>query len=151
MTLVTLKNRDNQVAKRNDNWLTFNDIFSDFFDRAYTPAWTVEQTKPLSNIYETKENYTIEMAIPGIKKEEIAINLDKNILTISSTKEEVNDENVLYERREFKYYNFERSYTLPKSADLEKIKANFKEGILEIVITKKEEAKDKPARQIKIS
>ncbi|OFY92286.1 MAG: hypothetical protein A2236_06750 [Bacteroidetes bacterium RIFOXYA2_FULL_33_7] len=126
-------------------------MFSDFFDHAYTNVLANSQLKPLSNIYETKEYYKIEMAIPGIKKEDVVINLEKNILSISRTSEDLNDENILYERREFKYNNFERLYTLPKSADLEKINASFNNGILEIVIYKKEEAKDKPAREIKIS
>ena len=107
--------------------------------------------KPLSNIYENKDNFKIEMAIPGVKKENIKINLDKNVLSISSEVENENVENNnLYERREFNYSNFERLFTLPKSADLEKIDANFHDGMLEITILKREEAKDKPARAIEI-
>jgi HSP20 family protein len=107
--------------------------------------------KPLSNIFENKDNFKIELAIPGLKKENIKINLDKNVLSISSEIENENvEENNLYQRREFNYSSFESVFTLPKSADLENIQANFRDGMLEITITKSEEAKDKPARSIEI-
>lgn len=150
MTLLSLKNRENEVARRN-NWLTFDDIFNNFFETTNNHVWNHQMVKPLSNIYENKDNFKIEMAIPGVKKENIKINLDKNVLSISSEVENENVENNnLYERREFNYSNFERLFTLPKSADLEKIDANFHDGMLEITILKREEAKDKPARTIEI-
>jgi len=148
MTLISLKNRENDVVKRN-NVLTFDDIFNHFFETSNN--WNYQQVKPLSNIFENKDNFKIELAIPGVKKENIKINLDKNVLSISSEIENENvEENNLFQRREFNYSNFERSFTLPKSADLENIQANFRDGMLEITITKREEAKDKPARSIEI-
>lgn len=148
MTLISLKNRENEVARRN-NFLTFDDIFNNFFETSNSLNY--QQVKPLSNIFENKDNFKIELAIPGVKKENIKINLDKNVLSISSEIENENvEENNLYQRREFNYSSFERAFTLPKSADLENIQANFRDGMLEITITKREEAKDKPARSIEI-
>ena len=149
MTLVSLKNRNNEVTRRN-NRLTFDDLFNNFFETTHEPVWKTEQVKPLSNILETKDEFKIEMAVPGVKKEDIKINLEKNVLTISSNLEQDADESIVYSRNEFNYSNFERAFILPKIADSEKINANFRDGILEVTITKKEEAKEKPARAIEV-
>jgi HSP20 family protein len=107
---------------------------------------------PAVNITEGKEDYKIEVAAPGLGKEDFKISLDNNVLNISSEKEvknESKDENVL--RREFSYSSFSRSFSLPDSVNGDKIKANHNDGILSIVIPKRDEAKVKPVRDIKIS
>ncbi len=87
-----------------------------------------------------------------MEKKDFAIDLNNNLLTISSQKEWENEENTdKFMRREFSYTSFKRSFSLPETADSNKIKATYKEGILTINIPKKEEAKEKPARQISIS
>jgi HSP20 family protein len=78
--------------------------------------------------------------------------LNNNVLEISSekeVKEDKDDEKIM--RREFRYSSFKRLFTLPDTADIDKIKASYKDGILNIIIPKKEEAKVKPVRQISIS
>lgn len=123
-----------------DNWMPR------FFD------WETGQNMPAVNITEGKEDYKIEVAAPGLSKGDFKINLENNVLTISSEKEvknESKDENVL--RREFSYTSFSRSFTLPESVNGDKIKATHNDGILSIVIPKKEEAMVKPAKEIKIS
>jgi HSP20 family protein len=92
------------------------------------------------------------MAVPGLKKSDFQIELDNQVLSISTeTKEEQENQEENYTRREFGYASFKRSFTLPESVDEEKINASYSEGILNIHLPKKEEAKQRPARSIKIS
>lgn len=130
----------------------WNDLFNDNFFKT-TNLSQASVTMPAVNIKETAENYTIELAAPGKKKEDFKIQLDHNLLTISSEdKSETTDENKEenYTRREYKYSSFSRSFTLPDAADGEKITANYQEGVLNVVIHKKDEAKVKPTRLIEI-
>jgi HSP20 family protein len=107
---------------------------------------------PAVNIAEGKEDYRIEVAAPGLEKNDFKINLDHNVLTISSEKEHNKEEkNDNYTRKEFSYSSFKRSFTLPESVEGEKISASHKNGVLFITIPKREEAKVKPAREIAIA
>jgi HSP20 family protein len=104
------------------------------------------------NIVEGKEDFTIEVAAPGLAKEDYKINLNHNVLTISSSKENKKEEkNDKYTRKEFSYSSFSRSFTLPESVEPEKISASCKDGILYVNIPKREEAKVKPPREIAIA
>jgi len=121
----------------------FPGFFLDFDKRMVTPA---------VNIIEGKDDFRIEVAAPGLDKADFRINVENNVLTISAEKEVKNEENdERFMRREFNYASFSRSFTLPDSMDTEKISAKHKDGVLNVVIPKKEEAKEKPARTIKIS
>ena len=94
----------------------------------------------------------VEMAVPGLKKSDFHIELDNQVVSISTeAKEEQERQEENYTRREFGYSSFKRSFTLPESVDEEKINATYNEGILSIHLPKKEEAKQRPARSIKIS
>jgi HSP20 family protein len=107
---------------------------------------------PKVNIKETADAYFVEMAVPGLKKSDFQIDLDNQILSIATEVEEENEtKEQNYTRREFGYSSFKRSFTLPETVDDGKIKANYNEGILSIHLPKKEEAKQKPPRNIKIS
>ena len=122
------------------------DLMPNFFDVE------TRYSVPAVNIVENKDDYRIEVAAPGLNKEDFKVNLENNVLTVSSEKEEKredNDERIM--RREFSYASFERSFTLPVTVDADKIKATHKDGILQITIPKKEEAKQKPMRQIKVA
>lgn len=106
---------------------------------------------PAVNIKEENDKFVMEMAAPGLKKEDFHINLDNYQLTVSSeAKEKKEEEKDNYTRREFLYTSFSRSFTLPKSIDAEKIKADYKNGVLSITLPKKEE-EAKLTKQIKIS
>ncbi len=106
---------------------------------------------PAVNIKEENDKFVLEMAAPGMKKDDFKINLDNYQLTISAeTKDEKKEKEDSYTRREFVYSSFSRSFTLPKSVDIEKIKADYKNGVLNIVLPKKEE-EAKLTKQIKIS
>jgi HSP20 family protein len=106
---------------------------------------------PAVNIKEENNKFVLEMAAPGLKKDDFNINLDNYVLTISSEKkEEQKEDKDNYTRREFLYTSFSRSFTLPKTVDIDKIKADYKNGILTVTLPKKEE-EAKLTKQIKIS
>ncbi|MDB9932506.1 MAG: Hsp20/alpha crystallin family protein [Flavobacteriales bacterium] len=94
---------------------------------------------PLANINESDVSHTIELAVPGLKKEDIKIELKENRLTISAdVKKEANKENSKNVRKEFSYHSFKRSFNLPKLVDIEKIEAKNENGLLTVIIPKKE-------------
>jgi HSP20 family protein len=106
---------------------------------------------PAVNIKEGNDKFVLELAAPGMKKDDFKINLDNYQLTISAeTRDEKKEKEDNYTRREFVYNSFSRSFTLPKTIDIEKIKADYKNGVLNIVLPKKEE-EAKLTKQIKIS
>ena len=140
-------------ANRRTTWLpnVFDDIFgNDWWSETLNSAWT--STRPAVNIAETEQEYRVELAAPGLNKKDFKIDLSKNILTITSEKEDMNEEkNGNYMRKEFSYSSFKRSFTLPDTVNGEKIKAEHDNGILTIHIPKKPEAVEKGPRQISIS
>lgn len=131
-----------------DDW---NNLF-DWNNRNFSNNYT---TLPSVNIQENADEFVVEMAAPGMKKDDFQVELHNNVLTIKSemknerSEEEKNDN---YTRREFSYQSFQRSFNLNnKVVDDSKIEAKYQDGILRLVLPKKEEAKEKPARLIKIS
>jgi len=148
------------LIKRNGNsmnqWpLLFDDFFNrDFFNWGLSNFSDTNTTVPGVNIKETKDSFEVEVAAPGMDKKDFKIQLDGNLLTISSERtdqREENNEEEKYSRKEFSYQSFQRSFTLPKDVvDEDKIEAKYENGLLHLVIPKKEEAKQKPPRQIQI-
>ena len=149
------------LIRRNRNFLPALSRFwddDDFFNRGMinwdTNFSNSDSTLPAVNIKETENSYKVEMAAPGMKKQDFKIELDNNVLTISSEKSEESQEgngNERYSRREFSYQSFQRSFTLPKEVvDEDKIEAHYREGVLQLNIPKKEKAKQKPPRKIEI-
>ncbi|MBY0347893.1 MAG: Hsp20 family protein [Hydrotalea flava] len=145
------------LVKSNNMTPVFNRLFDDFFNNDWAD-WGLRNfsgegsTLPKVNIKEDDNGYTVEMAAPGMKKEDFNVNLDKQVLTISAeAKEEKEEKKANYSRKEFNYQSFQRSFSLPETADDEKISAQYKDGILNIYIPKKEEAKPKPAKTIAIA
>ncbi len=134
----------------------FPSLIDEFFGRDVFPGFFFDvdkrMTAPAVNIIEGKDDFRIEVAAPGLDKKDFRIDLENNVLTISSEKESRNEEKEeRFMRREFNYASFSRSFALPESVDGEKISAKHADGILLVTIPKKEEAKVKPAREIKIS
>ena len=145
------------VRFNRDQFPSFGSFFDDFFGSELTD-WrrsnfsSTDTTLPKVNIKEDVDGFAVEMAAPGMTKNDFDIHLDKNILTISSEKkEEINNNLEKYTRKEYSYQSFQRSFTLPDIADGEKISAKYESGILTIGIPKKEEAKPRPPKSIKIS
>lgn len=128
----------------------FNTDLSEWSNRHFSDTNT---TLPAVNIKENKDAYLVEMAAPGMAKNDFKIELDNDLLTISSEKKDENEskEGETFTRREYSYQSFSRSFTLPNTVDAEKISAKYKNGVLHIEIPKKEEAKTKPVKKISIS
>ncbi len=125
-----------------------NNIVNPFFNDAYSllnDSFLNEKLAtrtPAVNIAKTDAQFEIELAVPGLSKEDIKINLDKNVLSVSADKKtETVDENKKFTKREYSFNSFSRSFTLPESADHSKIEADYTAGILKLTVAKKEEAK----------
>ena len=128
------------------------DMFQNFFDSDFNEFFGRRFSDPAANIIENPESFQLDLAAPGMKKEDFKINLENNILTISSeVEEEKLEEGKNYTRKEFSYGSFTRSFTLPKIIDLDKIKADYEDGILRMLLPKKEEAKLEIRKEIKIT
>jgi HSP20 family protein len=144
MTLVKFNNQRNNTLLPG-----FNDVFESIFNDTFFNDRIVTRV-PAVNISESENNYHVELAAPGLKKDDFKLNLERNQLTISVEQTaERNDEQKNYSKREYSYSSFVRSFTLPESADHAKIEASYNDGILRIDIAKREEAKT-IRRQIEI-
>ena len=130
-----------------DNWFD-NDLFNWEYNNHQAEA-----TLPAVNIKENADAFKVEMAVPGFDKKDFKINLDHNVLTIASEKKVENEHKngERYTCREYSYQSFSRSFTLPDAANGDKISAKYDNGILNVEIPKREEAKPKPMRQIAIA
>lgn len=150
MTLIKYKNESAvRNRERMPNW---SDLFSDLFENAVTTPDIRRSTVPNVNIIETDENYRLDLAAPGLNKADFKINIENDRLTISTEKKnETSEQNEKFTRKEFSYHSFLRSFTLPEVVNLEQINASYESGILKLVLPKKEEAKPKSPREIKIS
>ncbi|MBU0763780.1 MAG: Hsp20/alpha crystallin family protein [Bacteroidetes bacterium] len=127
----------------------FVDFFNTFSDRNYDELFN--SSVPAVNIKEGKDDFKIEVVAPGLNKEDFRLELNKNLLSISSErKEEAEDKDEQYSRREYRYCSFSRSFRLPDGVNAEKIAAKYEDGILKIGIPKAEEAKDKGPKAIPI-
>lgn len=148
------------LVKRNPTQLNqmptfFNELLNrDLFNWENENYSDTNTSVPAVNIKENSSNYEVEMAAPGLTKKDFKIELDGNLLTISSEKstekEESKDER--YSRKEFSYQSFHRTFTLQKDVvDIDRIKAKYENGLLHLLIPKKEEAKQKLPKLIQIS
>lgn len=147
------------LIKRNwSNASGVPNLFDDFFNRELF-NWgnnnfsSTSTTVPSVNIKENADAYEVQVAAPGMEKDDFEIKLDGNLLTISSSKEESNETGEgNFTRREFSYQSFQRSFELPKEViDQENIQAKYENGLLMLTIPKKDEVKQKPPRLININ
>ena len=144
------------LIKTNKNSVLFPSLLSDFFetDRLVSPKWLereFESTLPSVNVKENSKEFNIELAAPGFSKSDFKINVENNVLSISAEKEEEKkEEGERFTRKEFSYNSFSRSFTLPQIVNADKIDAKYSEGILKLLIPKKEEAKTAAKKEIKI-
>ena len=145
------------LMKRNGFWPSTSSV-DDFLNESlfnWQSDMDRRSTLPRVNITETDEDFKVEMAAPGIKREDFNVELDNDTLIISSERshqnQEQDKENSSFTRREFSYESFRRSFYLPNTVEADEIKAKYEAGMLRLVIPKKEEAKRKPARRIEIS
>src|SRR5277367_736840 len=136
MTLVKFNNGQKNAV---NPW--FSDVFDSLINDSILNDRFVTKT-PAVNIAETENEFHIELAVPGLKKEDFKISVDKNILSVSAEKKAENvEEGKKYSKREYSYNSFVRTFTLPESADQAKIDAQYNDGVLSLSVAKKEEAK----------
>ena len=134
MTLVKFNNKANNTLMPG-----FNDVFDSIFNDTFFNDRMVARV-PAVNISESENNYHVELAAPGLKKEDFKLNLERNQLSISVEKSaDHQDTQKNYSKREYSYSSFVRSFTLPDSADHANIEAVYTDGILRIDIAKREE------------
>jgi HSP20 family protein len=125
-----------------------------FFDEDFFPVLTnkTNNSMPAVNIREDEKNYVLDFAIPGIDKKDLKIDMNEDVLTISSeVKNESEEKKDGYKRKEFSYSAFSRSFYIPENVDREKIGANYKDGVLTVSLPKHEEEKNKISKTIEIS
>ncbi len=144
------------ILKRNDLFPSlFDDLLSrDLWNLGVTNTSSTNTTIPAVNIRETPDKYEVEMAAPGMTKNDFRVELDGNTLTITSEKNDQREdgEEDRYIKREFSYQSFQRTFQLHKDVvDVDKIEAKYENGVLRLLIPKKEEAKQKPPKMIQIA
>jgi len=124
-----------------------------FFEDDFFPVFSSKtDSMPAVNIREDERQYLLDLAVPGIDKKEIKIDMNEDVLTISSeTKNESAENRDGYRRKEFNYASFSRSFQIPDNVNKEKIEASYKDGVLIVSLPKHSEEKNKITRQIKIS
>ena len=123
------------------------------FDDDFFPVLSNKSSSmPAVNIRENEKHYVLELAVPGIDKKDLKIDINEDVLTISSeTKNETEENKDGYKRKEFSYSSFCRSFYIPENVTRDKIEANYKDGILTVGLPKQEVDKNTITRQVKIS
>ena len=129
----------------------FDDIFKPWNEWFEGGLWGRTMQVPAVNITEQKDNYLVSLAAPGLKKDDFKIDVDGNMLTISSEKEETKEEkDKKFTRKEYNYSSFSRSFSLPEEINKEKIEAYYEDGVLKITLPRKEEARKTTAKHISV-
>ncbi|MCK7590963.1 Hsp20/alpha crystallin family protein [Subsaxibacter sp. CAU 1640] len=157
-TLVKMPRNGSEVSTQRNrsslpslsSWV--DDLFETGLGTGFLSNFNTGMTLPAVNIKENKDEYFLEIAVPGMKKSDFNINVENKVLSISSEKsEETVNEDENYTRKEFGYSSFKRTFTLPDTVESENINAKYNDGILTIHLPKREEAKEKPAKRIDVS
>jgi HSP20 family protein len=150
MTLVKFKNGNGLDSLfPHGNRMDFPTFFNDMFEHILKDEKVTWM--PAVNIMERENDFKIDLAVPGLDKKDFNIEVENNMLVVSGErKEEKLEEKDKVTKREFHYGSFKRSFTLPETADEEKINASYNNGVLTVSIAKKEEAKQKAKRQISV-
>lgn len=150
------------LVKRNSNMLnSFPSLFDDFLNRdifnwGLSNFSKTNTTVPAVNIKETSDHYEVEVAAPGMSRQDFKVQIESNVLTITSEKASGEENQAAadarYISREFSYQSFSRSFTLEQNVvDIDKIEAKYEDGVLRLAIPKKEQARTKQPRLIEIA
>jgi len=141
------------LVKRNNANRVFPSVMDELFKDLMGGTQYVQKAVPPVNIKETENAFMVELMAPGLKKEDFNIEVDNDLLTISSEikSEKTEQEEGKYTRREFSFTSFRRSFALPETVKEEDINASYQNGILAIMLPKKEEALPKAKRLVEIS
>jgi HSP20 family protein len=127
---VKNQNKGNRLPSIWDGW------FGDFFDHAPLPA-AFSNDLPAVNVKETEKAWELEAALPGMKKEDISIQIENGLLSIhAESRSQKENKEKAYTRKEFSYQSFNRSFRLPENADEDAIEASYENGVLELILPK---------------
>ena len=139
----------NLVRKNNSPF--FPALFDEWLSNEWLPYSNLPTKQlPAVNIQETDTSFLLELAAPGVKKEDLQVEVEKDILSISSQSDTAAEEDAQYTRKEYGYRSFLRSFTIPESVDSKKIEAQYREGILEVKLPKKKEMLQEAKKSIRI-
>ncbi len=132
-----------------------DDLFGNFFNNDYHENYVKHCSEnPATNVLETEKDFKLEILLPGFAKEDVSLNCKNRVLTIKAETKKENagkTEGYKYEHREFETFAFEKQYRLPKEVDVDKISAGFENGVLTLLLPKKEEAPEKAPLKIEIA
>jgi HSP20 family protein len=141
------------LTRRSDWPLLSGSLFNDFFDddRFFNSPWLRGQSIPAVNVKENEKGYEVEVAAPGFNKKDFNVAIENNCLTISAEKKDEKEQKENnYTRREFGYTSFSRTFSLPENIHEEDIKAHYEDGVLKLSLAKKELSQVKPKKAIDI-
>ena len=152
MNIIRYHNRgQSDLSNAFDSLAVLRDEMDRLFDSSFSPIFRTPGSfgrwSPALDIYQDKDQFTVVVELPGLKKEDIEVSLENGTLTISGERKQERKNEQGY-RNERVYGRFQRSVTLPAGVDSSKVKASYHEGLLKVVLAKAEEAKP---RQIEIS
>ena len=138
------------IIRKTTPW--FPSLFDEFFTRDFGIDLAPKNYQtPAVNISEKEDAFHLELVAPGKDKKDFGVVLEEDTLTISTTSEnEIVEDDTQFTRREFDYTSFTRSFRIPETIDTKRIKANYKNGLLSIVLPKQKEAIPEPKKQIEI-
>lgn len=146
MSLLSLMNNPVPIIEDNDSYV------KSFWDISPSTFYRNSISMPAANIRQTEDEYIIELAVPGLEREDFDIQLGKNDITITvEKKESKEEEKEKSSYKEFSYYSFKRNFKLPKGINVENVKATYDKGILEVKLEKlKEELKKEEYKKITV-
>lgn len=150
MTVLSVKPVNRKRNQFNHLDRIFDEFFHTNFPATYNNNGNGIKARPAVNVIENGDAFRIELAAPGLEKDDFNVHVDKDVLRIEVNKEFQTEEGETYKRREFGFYEFKRSFQLPDTIDNQGIDASYNNGILLITLPKKEEARVQPARNIQI-
>lgn len=141
-----------QWKKRNGMFPSINSIFDDFFaDEPFLNSWKNDSILPSVNVKNEEDCFCLEVAAPGLKKDDFNVEVDKGVLTISTeTEKDEQEETDNYTRKEFSYSSFSRSFWLPEEVKEDEIEASYEDGILNVKVPKEATITKKEVKKIAI-
>ena len=141
------------VIKKTGTSPAFRSFFNDLWDRDdfFNRRWLRDDWTPAVNVKEEANEYEVDLIAPGLKKDDFNLNIENGVLTVSAeTKKEEEEKDKNFTRKEFSYKSFSRSFTLPENIDLDKVDARYEDGLLKVLIAKKETETNGSSLKIKV-
>ncbi len=140
------------LVKSRNSFVPFSNLFDEFFKPGYTPQSRAFHKVPAVNVKEDERSYQIDIAAPGLSKEDFNVALENDVLSISAeSKKEEEQTETNYTRKEFAYSEFRRTFSLPENkVDVDAVSANYRDGVLSITLPKLEVGTKDAKREIEI-